>query len=450
MSLEKQGYVPLDKSWINTFEQIGNFESYTFFDDTAEKRGIQKQQFVSGEIRNPVLEYPKLDLTKLEEIETNLVDLKKKVLANEPNEDVKWAYRWRINEKIAEVRLLKAAASTPPDMKSFKRYSEFVFGKPSHEVFITTIQSLRSQASSALESDNADLVDAAMEFLKVLPSNPQGPTNLIPPTKTELDLFKQQTTKEFGDLLQAPPLTEPIKAEQIRDAFTNALEVLRLEGWSVEIDTSSKSSISVNQQDRKVVVPESRELDNKTLRGLLVHEIGTHVSRRERGGHSKLALLGLGLDRYEGGEEGVATAREDSISPPLVEDFSGIAGHFAIGLAYGLDGKPRDFRDVYEILLPYYRFSELNEGKEKSVAFKEAETKAWNRAVRTFRGTDCNTPGVAFTKDIIYREGNIGVWNVIRHDPEEVVNFSLGKYDPTNLRHLYLLTKFGVTDSDLS
>ena len=156
----------------------------------------------------------------------------------------------------------------------------------------------------------------------------------------------------------------------------------------------------------------------------------------------------MGLDRYEKGEEGVATMREQVLDEKI-EDFAGLEGHLAIGLATGVDGKPRDFRAVYEIMEKYFYFKALSSGKEPEQALKSAQTIAWNRAVRTFRGTDCQTKGICFTKDIVYREGNIGVWEVVKENPKEMVRFSIGKYDPANERHIWILDQLGISEEDL-
>lgn len=51
--------------------------------------------------------------------------------------------------------------------------------------------------------------------------------------------------------------------------------------------------------------------------------------------------------------------------------------------------------------------------------------------------------------DCAIAEGNIGVWNVVGKNPEEMMRFSVGKYDPTNPRHLWILDQLGITDADL-
>ena len=182
------------------------------------------------------------------------------------------------------------------------------------------------------------------------------------------------------------------------------------------------------------------------LKALIEHEIGTHVARREKGERTKLKLLGLGLDRYLKGEEGIATYQEQKIEG--ANDFSGFDGHFAISLASGIDGKKRNFREVFDILKNYYFIKSKKQTTEG--AWESAENSAWSRCIRTFRGTSCQTPGACFTRDIAYREGNIGVWNVIKNNPEEIKRFSVGKYDPGNPRHIWILEQLNITDEDLN
>lgn len=113
------------------------------------------------------------------------------------------------------------------------------------------------------------------------------------------------------------------------------------------------------------------------------------------------------------------------------------------------EGEKRDFRGVYEIMEKYFYLSNLLKDQDSEKAREKAQTSAWKRCVRTFRGSDCKTPGVCFTKDIAYREGQIGVWQVVADSPDEVRRFSIGKYDPANDRHIWILDQLGITDDDL-
>ncbi len=280
------------------------------------------------------------------------------------------------------------------------------------------------------------------------------PENLSEPEKTELpsaDVIRragEATNREVNHITNVPDQVR-FQAEEIKQVFAESLESLKAEGWEAVIDTSSKTRISVDQEEKKVKIPSERKLGRDKLRALIAHELGTHVTRRVNGERSRLMILGLGLDRYERGEEGIATMREQAIAGK-VEEFAGLEPHFAIGLAVGLDGNPRNFRTVYSVLEKYFQLKGLLGGKEQGAALLSAKTNAWNMAVRTFRGTDCKTTGVCFTKDIVYREGNMVVWDVIRDRPEEMMRFSVGKYDPANERHIWILNTLGISDEDLT
>lgn len=440
----------LDSKWYQRFEQLGAFQAYEYLDGDKQHRETERQKFLSEDSENPNLDYPKINVDRLSRDEEALLQLKKEVVGNETKELVKQVYRWRLNEKIAELRMLRAVATG--DMKRFQRYSEFVYGKPSPEIFAFTVKNLRETATSQLISDDPNIKNAAQELIDLLPADLPTTANYQLPQESDIAIVHEQTLKELGNLLNLDTATgtegKQYTADEIREIFQASLESLQAEGWSVVVDTSSKSGISVDQEHRKIKIPESRKLAFAKLQSLVAHEVGTHVARRIKGERSKLQLLGLGLDRYEKGEEGVATMREQVLGESI-EDFAGLDGHLAISLAIGVDGKPRDFRDVYKIMEKYFYLKALSSGKTPEDALKSAQTSAWNRTVRTFRGTDCKTKGICFTKDIVYREGNIGVWEVAKKTPEEILRFSVGKYDPANDRHIWILNQLGISETDL-
>lgn len=442
----------LDAQWYSRFESIGAFQTYEYLDGNKEVREAQKTQFIAGEIENPTLDYPKIDPERLAQDEAALLALKEDILRNEPNELVRQVYRWRINEKIGELRILVAAAKG--DMRKFKMYSEFVYGQPSLPVFAYTIKNLRETISSQVSSADTNISRAAEALLAVLPTAELSDTAEYDlPQEHHISQVREQTLRELGPILHIESTIEEDKkytAEEIRDLFQAALNTLHADGWSIIIDSSSKTGISVDQENKKINIPESRTLAFSKLRTLVAHEVGTHVARRLHGERSRLQLLGLGLDRYERGEEGVATMREQVLQTDDIKHYAGLEGHLAIGLASGVDGTPRNFREVYTILQKYFYFKALSSGKEESHAISPSQTNAWNRAVRTFRGTDCATRGACFTKDIIYREGNIDVWQVIKQNPSELLRFSVGKYDPANERHIWVLNQLGISDTDLT
>ncbi|QQR78542.1 MAG: hypothetical protein IPJ68_05750 [Candidatus Moraniibacteriota bacterium] len=88
--------------WYSRFEEIGAFQAYEYPDGDSAARAKEKESFLSGEKENPDLDYPRLEAGTLLAKDSELLDLKEKILSSEKNEVVKNVYRWRLNEKIAE------------------------------------------------------------------------------------------------------------------------------------------------------------------------------------------------------------------------------------------------------------------------------------------------------------------------------------------------------------
>lgn len=421
----------LDDKWYDRFKEVGSFQDYEYLVGDKEYREEQKQKFLSGEIENPTLDYPELKKLKFEEIESKLLELKKDILENEKNEIVRQLYRWRINEKIAETRMLKAVRDE--NDKKFSRYSNFIYGKPNKEIYEYTISQIKKVIDEKLLDPDINTRDLALKLNHELFDLLRDNENIINPERYNLPKFK--SSKEDTEFL----------SEDIKTAFEKALEEYQITEWKVVVDKEGKfTGINVSQELKQINIPQNRKLRQSNLVALIKHEIGTHVARREHGEKTKLKLLGLGLDRYLKGEEGMATFQEQGVLG--AKDFSGLDGHLAICLASGIDGKKRNFREVFEILKKFYF---LNSKKGKLEAIRNAEDNAWNRCARTFRGTTCKITGICFTRDIVYREGNIGIWNMIKNNPEEIRRFSVGKYDPANPRHIWILDQLGITEKDL-
>ena len=421
----------LDDSWYEKFKEIGAFQDFEFLTGEKNYREQQKDSFFSGEIENPSLDYPELNKVNFDQKEKDLLDLKSEILKNESNEVVKQLYRWKLNEKIAELRMLKATKEN--DDKRFSRYSQFIYGTPEKQIYEYTLSQAKKVIDKKLSDPDPFICEAAKRLNKKLFEALMENENKINPSDYNLPQIKlSQESIDYS-------------AEEIKQAFEKTLNNLQVLGWEVIIDKEGRyTGINVSQEKKKINIPESARLKQSQLEAMIEHEIGTHVLRRERGERSKLKLLGLGLDRFLKGEEGIATYKEQGVRG--TKEFTGFDGHFAISLATGLDGKKRNFREVFEILRDYYF---INSRKNKNEALKYAKESAWIRCLRTFRGTSCKTPGTCLTRDIVYREGNIGVWNVVKNNPEEIRRFSVGKYDPANPRHIWILEQLGITDDDL-
>lgn len=481
MVSEKQ-FDPTISEWAYEY---ANFQAYEYLDGDIEEREKTKVAFLQGEIENPMLDYPKLNLDELEKKERELLAfrelIKKELLLyieEFPDVDsdtfesqqiaLRRAYIFKLNEKIAEVRMLKISArmnemisegdsersQQEKLMNHFMRYSIFIYGKPSLDIFRFTLSSIKSEIESGLNSSNQETVEVANLLFKSI-NFPDIAPLISNPSEELFRNAAEVTEKELGDLINIENISKStgITSLEAQNIFMEALNKLNAYGWNVIIDEqSSRKAIHVSQEDMQVVIPAGREFSINQIKSLIFHEIGTHVARRLNGERSKLRLLGIGLDRYKD-DEGIATMREQVLKPEF-GSYAGLDGHLAISLACGLDGIKRNFRQVFEILFLYYKLRDLNkspnvQNDKINDIEKKAKESAYSRCIRTFRGTDCRIPGVCFTKDIFYREGNIEVWAIMNSDPERSTKFNLGKYDPANPNHLAILSELGILDDEL-
>lgn len=379
------------------------------------------------------MDYPSLDKFDFEEKEAGLLKLKMDILKEEEDEVVRNIYLWKINEKLAQLRMLRATKNG--DDRKFARYSRFIYGNPEQDIFNKSLADIKGAIEQGFKSDDIRILFAAKRLEENINLETAGEyfneRNFLPVKKRVIDNPYEKKEREFS-------------AYEIAEAFKEALKELKIEGWNVVVDKNF-ANISASQEKKILKVPENRKLKEINLKGLIAHEIGTHILRRENGEKSKLMLLGLGLDRHINGEEGISTYNQQKIEG--ADDFAGFNGHLAISLACGLDGKKRDFRDVFNIIRDYVFISSKNKDKQKT--WGNAKNTSWNICVRTFRGTSCDSPGACLTRDIVYREGNVGVWNLVNENSNEIRRFSVGRYDPTNSRHIWILEQLGITDEDL-
>lgn len=398
---------------------------------------VQKVSFLNGEIESPQLEYQKLKEKNFDEKEAGLLALKEDLRSDTSlSETLTQTYIWAINERIAKIRMLRELQKAVTDgdeayhMKRFSRYSEFVYGKPEADIYKEVSECLYKKLLAA----RANLT----------PSNADAWERLM--------IFASKTSEETDVAISGETEEAITNVEEVKKYFEDAIVEMGLQDdWTVDVDSKGeRTNLSVSSSEKKVHLPseeklklrpEDRKMTLKRIRGLIVHELGTHALRNHNGIRSKLHLLSVGLDRYAVGEEGLATYREQQETGET--KYAGFDNYFAAGLAKGLDGGgERNFTQVFKILFDYYSVCD-NADTER------AQELAWNRCLRIFRGTTGKIPGVIFTKDIIYRKGNIATYRLMEKEGAEKIDFNVGKFDPSNSRHIAVLIELGILDRDL-
>lgn len=482
---------PLDEKWYGRFLECTSYSVEDAYKVEGDNLREQREQFMDGRVLNPTFVYSGLDRERIDSDEARLLDLKRQVLEEENNPTVKQAYRWRINERIAELRMFRATLDG--DMHRFSRYNDFIYGKPSLETYSLTVSEIRKRLEKIFKQepklDSAKKIGIEEEARKALEEvGWQEYSNEVVRTAEELDglLPLPEKSTEFptrpsretvrtvqeivdreleglgltkedrehgavllvgGIELSADDPKTPYSSAWIKTLFETALKNLGAFDWEVVL-RDDITAINVSQGKMVVEVPDGKMMGSEDVLKKLSHEVLRHVGRRVHGEKSRLSLLGLGLDRYIKGEEGVTKVTEHAVGGKF-KTFGAPEVPLGIALAEGIDGEPRDFREVFNILEKIFILKQVGSKPYKEFFLDEAREKAWRHCVRIFRGTDCKTPGAALSKDLVYREGSIAVWGVVNRDTDEVYKFSIGKYDPANSRHIWILSQLGILDSDL-
>lgn len=422
----------LDARWFNRFEAV-NFEDYEKLSGSKGARQAEKDNFLNSETSNPKLDYPELETFNISEREAELMSLKEDVLELEKNDAVKKLYRTKINELLATLRMLKATKDG--DDRKFSRYADFIYGKPEAVDTNYIVAHVKDLIEANLDSEDEGKKEAAERLQQIF-----------------ADMEVKADDGVSRDILPEGEAIEGLVSgvDEAVSAFEEALGEIGADDWVIEVDTNKGiSKFNVSQEHKTVRIPSNeklleREISKKKLKGLIEHEIKTHVARRHNGERSKLQLLGLGLDRYLKAEEGVATYAEQQVTG--AEEFSGVYRFLTIALAKGLTGNKLDFRQTFEIMKDYNLIAPARDGKEKTLEW--AMKTAYDDCVRIFRGTSCATPGAIYPKDMSYF-GNRTIWAMVAKDSDVVQKFTIGKYDPNNNEHVALLTQLGILDEDL-
>jgi hypothetical protein len=429
----------VDQEFLPILRKLVHEEYYYL---TPFNQRAQKQRFYNtGEL---ALEYPEAKQLSLEVQQTELAEMYTQVNRSQAPTTVKDLYRAKFAEQQKIIDILSAASQQ--DDAAFHAASCSFYGTPDPKLFWMIVRQIHNRFNSLI-------------------------AKVDPKRKT---LHRAYTTwREYFLTLEQPdnigvyhlPVYNGIyiphdyevdSAEKIHRMFSDYLAEQKINNWVVQIaHPGERTSFGVNQSKKVISIPHDsdlalrkRVLTKISLQALLMHEVGVHVVRRENGDASPLALLGVGLDDYLRAEEGIATLAEQLITG--TNQYSGEIGYFSVGAALGTLGNPLPFLELYTVLNAYYILSIADKQLETEGFYELEELRmtatehAWNRAVRTYRGSTGNTAGAVYTRDIIYLEGSKRMWKLLDFEAAIQPQWLLGKYDPTNPQHVAALRELEI------
>lgn len=409
----------LDQKW---FEQLRVLSSKTEEEEWMQRsmqiESEEREQFLADDIENPQFLYEVG--VPVKQYDAEISEFLSELAVVEKDAIVLDLYTRKLNHQTVRTNLL--AASYAGNDEQFFKLSTELYGKPTKKYFSYIAKRLQHLCKETLSDD-----PAARRLCRIV--------------------SKIDTKQVDADVAVLPPVVTNspriTDIAQVLGIFSNALAQYKLSDWSLAIDTTgTRSRFSVNSQNKVINIPSesqllarASELTEINIEALAAHEVGVHARRSAAGEASPLQLLSVGLDAYLLGEEGVAGYVQQQVEG--AEEFYGFDRYMAASFAVGLDGLPKDFRGVFSIMVDYYIMKyATSEGVTPKKLKDRAQRAAWEVCVRIFRGTSGQTPGCIYTKDTVYLEGNISMWNLLTQKPHVFPELFVGKYNPFNSRHI--------------
>lgn len=393
------------------------FDEVDWMQDHIRISHEERDSFLNNEIENPLFTYrpqniqvnyeEKLDVLRAcmrqPEVPSVVVDL----------------YQRKMEKQLLRNTII--GSSLGKDDRTFFKASCDLYGKPKKKYFAYIAKRLLKLCANKKETHPGSARRLSKIASKINTENVDIDVSMLPDPVTT-----------------GTPIKSTVEVVEI---FTAVINRCGIEDWVVQVDEAgTRSRFAVNVQQKVIHIPSDQQLFSRPqkltdigVQALAEHEVGVHVRRSYEAQKGPLRLLEIGLDSYLAGEEGLASYVQQQIEGS--DEFYGLDRYLAACLAVGMDGEERDFRAVFSLMLDYYilKFSGAKAGHT------DPYRAAWDVCVRIFRGTTGQSAGCIFTKDIVYMEGNIGIWNLLSERPRVFESLFVGKYNPLLSRHVHTL-----------
>lgn len=438
---------PLDiPQALHEFEglSVAGLQIYENIGGEAKHRSAQRKAFLAGEITNPDLDLNNYTSDELEMMALDVhltLDYINSGLCTSPEE--KTAMMEIVMEKYAAVRFLQQAklvyelpetdSSRQAEAEILQAMNDDIYEGPDRGLFNTLFSNLQGLAAEQQASDDAFVAQTAYELSALLGQTTGEAQPLFEPSQALLDHYGPIIREYFDELINYLDL-DPDKIyqpEEMVTVFEQALEFIGAHDWKAVMKEggTNRQTSQVSKEIR--IGTESDPLSGGRLGLLAAHEVGVHVASRILGEASENPLLYyMGLVGAEPFEEGIVKVVEGVYG--LRDDYK-MEGHLLhSGLSLGLDGKPRDFRDLYEVAWRRNIVSQASEGvviTDEVIA--KAQSDAYVATTRVKRGMPTDIPGMTFTKDAMYLQGYQQVWHFLDEQLLDDVQFAfmfMGKH----------------------
>lgn len=404
------------------------FTDYTRFQGDDTHRAEQKAAFIAGREYTPTYQYEKLDsLTediKLRDKKSAIYEavLELEAAKNEPGVNLAELelYENYHELRLKKIMLVEAArylhtAQTSGEWEvakdTFATLNREVYGEFDTPTYLGMIAAEHDKVQNFIPADDTALrIKADLEeSLGAIDTHGNQEKPLM--DDEVLQKMHDVVMHRYGDIFAAIPDTDDTvyyNAQECADIINGCLEVggLAAKGWKAVVDPA-KSNPSTHTTKRLIQLPASTRRTASELRRLDIHEQEDHARRGENGAETGFKPLKLGTADYADVEEGLGVMLECAVAGTLDNPSFDRARdrYITAGLALGADGKPRDARQVYEILWRTLAIRQSVDGEISAQAIAKARDQAYGHVENAFRSTAFWMRGVIYTKLKVYYEG---------------------------------------------
>lgn len=473
------------------------FQSYELLSGDSEYRNVQEQLFLAGKVRNPHLDYPKIDEDVLRKgiAQLDTILSESRTVDDSLAADAIWdtaSYRMAEMYWLLEAKRLNELAKDNPCSEEFlrsaERYqcaNEELYGRPDERLAQQVLGEVVAQANDKdLHPSAQKILDEFVngagilldtgEVIELQGMGMSQGERLPSDIASKLTVFREVLEEDFRDVRQmvqyywedvvAPRDTQDkntlgfatgdmkVLFEQVHELY----DPENASGISIVIHPGS-TQLAWDTPSMSVRIGANRKAITSVddMFAKIIHEYGVHAGRAVEGLKTELPILGTGVysaaDEGEASdyltfEEGFASLAEIAIDGSFTEwkPFH-ISRYLAAVTAYS----GADFRQSFEINWRARVLMAVASGQEVTEAIvKKERVQAYLSVTRLYRGTPTQLvkgPTLTFNKDLAYLQGKLVALRFIelaKKDKELIRRMFLAKIDPLNHRQQALQDKY--------
>lgn len=405
-----------------------DFTDYTRFEDIANKRTLERYDFINNYKYTPVYDYPKLDFliddgniaekkSKIYKAVAELEAAKKYPNANIAELELYAAFH---ETRFKKILLVEAARNLGNPIVSddyevnrtnFEELNEELYGEFNESYYLGILNTEKDKLLGFYPKSELEVkIKSELELLfNNINTKNEKEEELL--DNNSLNKLHNYVDRRYSSILNAVPDTSDdvyYNVTQCAEIMNNALRVGGLSdlGW-IALEDNKKTAVSTLTSKKTISLPSNTRRNANELRRLIMHEQEVHARRGQNGADTGLNILKLGTADYADIEEGFGVMMECAVAGNLNNlSFERARDRYiTTGLALGVDSQPRDGRETYEVL---WRMLAIRQAGHKHIDEEDiynTKDRAYTLIENAYRGTQFWMKGVIYTKLKVYYEG---------------------------------------------